>query len=206
MQGCDFLFKIIRRNIFIIVIIPVVVFLFIFMKMRKPSESFTTDRLQQSEQYYDDTNNEEELEQNNSELLIVDIKGAVKRPGVYEHTDGDRVNDLIEKAGGFLETADESQVNLAQKLQDEMSVIVPDESEFDELAATATQTEEDIVKANYATAEEFATLPGIGPSKAQAIVDYRDEHGFFTNTNDLLNISGIGEKTLENIEEYLQIP
>lgn len=138
--------------------------------------------------------------------VIVDIKGEVVQPGVYEVAFDARIHDVIELAGGFSGEADQTHVNLAQKVQDEMMIIVPKIGEAVSTSGSNTSSSSDKVKINYATQEEIETLSGIGPSKAQAIIQYREEHGFFNSVEDLLQISGIGEKTLEKIKEDIQIP
>lgn len=152
-------------------------------------------------------NNHSEIEK-----IFVDVKGAVEKPGVYEMKAGDRVNDVIRIAGGFTVEADQSSVNLAQKVQDEMIIVVPFSLQVDTLHdQPVVQSNNNSgsggkVRINYATQEEIETLPGIGPSKAQAIIQYREENGYFQKVEDLLQISGIGEKTLENMRDELQIP
>lgn len=138
------------------------------------------------------------------EIVIVDIKGEVKQPGVYEIDSQARVNDAIVLAGGFTSEANEFVVNLAQKVHDEMTIIVPTlEEEGIQLNNDTSSTQ---VNVNRATQEDLETLHGIGPSKAEAIINYRDEHGYFQSIEDLLNVSGIGEKTLDNIRDDIQIP
>ncbi|WP_096270706.1 helix-hairpin-helix domain-containing protein [Paucisalibacillus globulus] len=141
-----------------------------------------------------------ELEQGQ---LIVDVKGEVKQPGVYEMAADTRVKDVIKRAGGFTGEADQYEINLAQKLFDEMILIVP---KLGEENTSNTVIKSSKVRINYATVEEIQKLPGIGPSKAKAIVEYRDEIGYFQSAQDLLNVSGIGEKTLESLLEEIQIP
>ncbi|WP_085994411.1 helix-hairpin-helix domain-containing protein [Oceanobacillus senegalensis] len=154
-----------------------------------------------------DTNTEQnnlEVELNN---LVVDVKGAVTSPGVYEMEEGMRVNDVIQQAGGFTDSADTSQVNLAQKLMDEMVIIVPDLSDGTApVSESNNNSNNGKVRLNYATREEIESLNGIGPSKAQAIIQYRDENGLFHSIEDLLEISGIGEKTLEQMKDSVQVP
>lgn len=137
--------------------------------------------------------------------VVVDVKGEVNRPGVYELEVEDRVIDAIEVAGGFTKNADESQVNLAQKVQDEMVISVADsESDYSSsLSVTETKAK---LRINQASVEEIESLSGIGPAKAEAIVRYREENGPFTTIDDLLNVSGIGEKTIEVFQEEIQIP
>ena len=145
------------------------------------------------------------------ESYIVDIKGAVAKPGVYEVDSLARVHDVITLAGGLTDGADEARINLAQKVQDEMVIYVPEKGEDDDvtnlvLATNVSKAGEQKVNVNQATKEEIETLPGIGPAKAQAIIEYRDENGPFQQVEDLLQVNGIGEKTLENLREYVAIP
>lgn len=152
---------------------------------------------------------ETEDEASTDERMLVDIKGEINTPGVYELNSGSRVNDVIKMADGFTDDADETSINLAQKVHDEMIIIVPIENEESDetLHQTTSPTEQnEKVKINYATQEEIETLPGIGPSKAQTIIKYREENGLFQTMEDLLDISGIGEKTLENMKDNIQIP
>lgn len=147
-------------------------------------------------------NLQEETKEN--ERIVVDIKGAVKDPGVYEVDEEARVYDIVELAGGFTKDADENQINLAEKAYDEMVIYVPNKREIDGIETVTHQSNK--IRINYATAEEIEQLQGIGPSKAKAIIQYREEYGPFRSVEDLLNVSGIGEKTLENIKDDIQIP
>ncbi|MBR7797306.1 ComEA family DNA-binding protein [Agaribacter marinus] len=137
--------------------------------------------------------------------VVVDVKGEVNKPGVYELEVEDRVIDAIEVAGGFTKNADESQVNLAQKVQDEMVISVADSESDYSSSLSGTETNEKL-RINQASVEEIESLSGIGPAKAEAIVRYREENGPFTTIDDLLNVSGIGEKTIEVFQEEIQIP
>ena len=136
---------------------------------------------------------------------IVDVKGQVKFPGVYEGEEHLRVHDVIQLAGGFLEMANETAINLAQKISDEMVIYVPHLDEEINNASTATawspSQDEKKVSLNQATVGELETLPGIGPSKAAAIINYREEVGAFQSIDELTNVSGIGEKTLEKLRD-----
>lgn len=157
-----------------------------------PLEDITTEKDQSEEQ---------------STIAVIDVKGAIIKPGVYEMNMESRVNDVIQKAGGFSEDADQTQVNLAQKVQDEMIVIIPKEGEVaTQEGGEKTASGSGAIRINYATQEEIETLSGVGPSKAQAIIQHREEHGFFHTVEDLLEIPGIGEKTLENFRDNIQVP
>lgn len=138
-------------------------------------------------------------------VIIVDIKGEVDKPGVYEIDSDARINDVIILAGGFLEEANETTVNLAQKVQDEMTIVVPKIGSAEEAVGEGSDGSGKI-RINYATQAEVETLSGIGPSKAQAIIQHRDDFGFFQKPEDLLEIPGIGETTLENIQDSIQVP
>lgn len=144
-----------------------------------------------------------------SDFLMVDIKGEVNKPGVYELALDSRVKDVIELADGFTEDANETQINLAQKVYDEMIIIVTKlsgEGEDDENAPSNSTMIGDKLRINVATQEEIESLSGIGPSKAQAIIKHREENGPFKAPEDLLQVSGIGEKTLQNFIDQIQVP
>ncbi|MCF6137992.1 helix-hairpin-helix domain-containing protein [Pseudalkalibacillus berkeleyi] len=139
-----------------------------------------------------------------SSSLIVDVKGAVKTSGVYEMKPGNRVNDAIIRAGGFSVGADTSRVNLAQILKDEMVIYVPRVGEK-EPDIQKDEVEDGKVNVNNGTSVQLETIPGIGPSKAKAIIDYREENGPFSDVNELTNVPGIGAKTVEQLKEYITV-
>ena len=146
----------------------------------------------------------------------VDIKGEVLHPGVYEFSCESRVQEVIKKAGGFTEEADETKINLAQKITDQMQMIVPNlhskqeggvtegNSEKGNLSnTTPSNSKQGTVNINTATLEELQTIKGIGKKKAEAILQYRKEHGAFRTKDDLLQVKGIGKKALEAIESQV---
>ena len=145
----------------------------------------------------------------------VDIKGEVLRPGVYEFSCESRIQEVIKKAGGFTEEADETKINLAQKITDQMQIIVPklnasqDGGVIEEDSKTnqksLSSSKQGIVNVNTATLEELQTLKGIGKKKAEAILQYRKEHGAFHSKEDLLQVKGIGKKALEAIESQVSV-
>ena len=142
-------------------------------------------------------------------ILKVDIKGAVQKPGVYEFKQGDRVTDVIGMAGGLSEAADSTQVNMAQLVEDEMVVYIPiagEETQAVQAAAGGMNEggkEGGLIDINKATLEELQELPGIGPSKAAAIIAKRDELGSFSTIEDLKLVSGIGDKTYEKLKDLI---
>ncbi|NUH82220.1 helix-hairpin-helix domain-containing protein [Bacillus firmus] len=146
------------------------------------------------------------------QAMKADIKGAVKKPGVYEAEEGERVIDLLEKAGGLTEKADSTKINFALKITDEMVIYVPEEGEIlEETQMGAGNFEEKgqqdsrKVNLNGADETELQTLPGIGPSKAAAIIEHRDTNGPFKGIEDLKLISGIGDKTFEKLKEHISV-
>ena len=146
----------------------------------------------------------------------VDIKGEVLHPGVYQFSCESRMQDVIKKAGGFTEEADETKINLAQKITDQMQLIVPNvhakqeggvtegNSEKGNMSnTTPSNSKQGTVNINTATLEELQTIKGIGKKKAEAILQYRKEHGAFRTKEDLLQVKGIGKKALEAIESQV---
>ncbi|WP_026700362.1 helix-hairpin-helix domain-containing protein [Salibacterium aidingense] len=138
------------------------------------------------------------------EKLLVDVKGAVQNPGVYELEEGERIIDALDAAGGILEKGEPLGVNFAEKLEDEMVVYVPEEGE-ETTIAVKDEKEDDLVRINYAEASSLETLPGIGPAKAGAIISYREENGLFEQVDELLQVSGIGEASLEQMKERITL-
>jgi competence protein ComEA len=133
------------------------------------------------------------------------ISGEVAFPGVYDIGDDFRITDLIELAGGATEFADLTRVNLSARVKDEQHVNIPRISEKADGEAGDDASGGKLVHINIATKEELETLPGIGEKTAQAIIAYRDKNGRFDSAEDLLNITNIGEKTLEKIMDLIII-
>ena len=140
-------------------------------------------------------------------VIFVDIKGAVKNPGVYQMKIGDRVKDALEAAGGLTEEADSQKVNLAKRLEDQMVIVVPKVGEeAEEIPAGETRneaTKEGKVNINTATVEELKTLKGVGEKKAEAIIEYRKKNGSFQTKEDLMKVRGIGKKLFESFQERI---
>ncbi|WP_153722279.1 helix-hairpin-helix domain-containing protein [Sporosarcina cascadiensis] len=144
--------------------------------------------------------------------ILVDVKGAVKHPGLYSLTEGDRLHDAVEKAGGYRDDADTRLLNHAQKLLDESVVYVPVAGEeppvFEQPSTTAAgggDSDSALININTANETEFQQLPGIGPSKATAIVKYREANGAFSQLDGLKEVSGIGDKTFEKLEALITL-
>lgn len=177
-------------------------------------------------------NKKQELEENIVKEIMVDVKGFVVNPGIYKLKEESRVIDAINAAGGVLEGADTSVLNLSKKLKDEMVIIVYSSYQvenFKKVKEEEQQTqdgcingvnevendacieengeekESTLVSINTATLEELMTLEGIGEAKAKSIIAYREEHGPYQAIEDLLNVSGIGESLLAKIKENITL-
>lgn len=147
------------------------------------------------------------------EEIIVDVKGAVGAPGVYTLTPQNRVIDAIEMAGGFIDEADQNAVNLAKIVEDQMVIYIPQIGEEVQdanlnQASVAPPTEETtgtLVNINLDGKEVLMTLNGIGNSKADNIIKYREENGLFQSVEEIKNVSGIGDATFENLKESITV-
>jgi competence protein ComEA len=139
------------------------------------------------------------------QMLFVEVKGAVMKPGVYELSLGDRVLKAIELAGGYLPISDSKTINHAQKVEDEMVIYVPIEGEEVEQLQGPITENSNLVNINIADAILLTTLPGIGPAKAEAIIAYRNDSGLFKETHDLMKVTGIGKKTYDKLESLITV-
>ncbi|SES66349.1 helix-hairpin-helix domain-containing protein [Anaerobranca gottschalkii] len=149
---------------------------------------------------------EGEKQQNTKEEYIyVHVSGHVLNPGVYQLLSGSRVYQAIGLAGGPTEEGDIQKLNLAQIVQDGQKIIVPGEK--DEGTDSNFNLSSDLGKININTApsELLQTLPGIGPAKTQAIIDYRQKNGAFTKIEDIQKVSGIGPATFNQIKDKITV-
>ena len=153
---------------------------------------------------------EEKEEPVEQDLITVDVKGAVKAPGIYDLPVGSRVNDAVQKAGGLTEQADSKSLNLAQKVSDEALVYVPTKGEEAASQQTGSGTtsltsKEKKVNLNKASLEELKQVKGLGGKRAQDIIDHRETNGKFKSVEELKKVSGIGAKTIEKLKDYVTV-
>lgn len=153
---------------------------------------------------------EEKDESSEQDLITVDVKGAVKSPGIYDLPVGSRVHDAVQKAGGLTEEADSKSLNLAQKISDEALVHVPTKGEeaASQQAASGTSpstSKEKKVNLNKASLEELKQVKGLGGKRAQDIIDHREANGKFKSVDELKKVSGIGAKTIEKLKDYVTV-
>jgi competence protein ComEA len=138
--------------------------------------------------------------------LVIDVAGAVRRPGVYRLPAGARVVDAVERAGGPAGGAMVEAINRAARLVDGQQVVVPERlpGTTDATAATGISAEAGPISLGGATVEQLDTIDGIGPVTAQKIVEYRDQHGGLASVDQLDEVSGIGPATMESLRSRLQ--
>ncbi|MGV3079884.1 helix-hairpin-helix domain-containing protein [Streptococcus sp. 32226D021BW] len=169
-----------------------------------------TEQASSSQEQTEETSTEESEELSQ---LVVDVKGAVEKPGLYTLEAGARVNDAVEAAGGLTSQADPKSINLAQKLSDEAVVYVASKDENISVVTSTTassamsQDEKNttLVNLNTATEADLQTISGIGAKRAADIIAYREANGGFKSVDDLNNVSGIGDKTMESIRPYVTV-
>ncbi len=136
--------------------------------------------------------------------LVVDVTGAVSRPGVYRLPAGARVEDALRRAGGVTVKAELEAINRAARLADGQQVVVPERVPGGGVAAVGPGAEEGPISLGTATVEQLDTIDGIGPVTAAKIVEYRDQHGGLASVDQLDQVSGIGPATMESLRARLQ--
>lgn len=196
------------------------VFIIIMMTWKTTKQNnLITEETMMSETAITTASEQDTLKSDSQEKWFVDIKGAIKFPGMYPVETDMRIFDVIELAGGLSEEADRNQVNLAEHVRDQMIIYIPkvgenlaevmlptDTSTTSYYDSGHAQTEnETLVNLNTATVQELQTLSGIGEKKAEAIITYREANGSFQTIDDLKKVKGIGEKTFDSLKESITI-
>jgi len=147
--------------------------------------------------------------ENSGKNIIVDVSGAVEKPGVYSLPSPSRIKDALISAGGFAPNADKNWVsknlNLAQVVEDGSKIYIPFDNPEENILSQTDDAGENKININTATASQLETLPGIGPSLAEKIISYRNEKGPFQSLQDLKNVSGIGDKLFDNIKNDISL-
>lgn len=154
--------------------------------------------------------------------IAVHVIGAVPRPGLYEFSEGARIQDAIDAAGGMLSTANMDAINLAALLTDGQQLTIPYKSGSEPVedattlelpgavveeaeSGVVTSSSGDLININTASLEELDTLPGIGPTIAQRIIDYREQNAAFSTIEEIMDVSGIGPSTFDNIKDLISV-
>lgn len=196
--------KILNNYIKIILLLSFVMFAGIFHSCTKGNEQDMVIE-KTSWNNKDSAAEQQETSRDNAKIYVF-ITGCIEKPDVYEVDEGTRLYTLVELAGGFTEDADTQYLNMAEQIKDGSRIIVYSKEE----AASAKQTvheeqEETVVNINQADKNMLMTLPGIGESKADAIIRYREEHGNFTAIEDIMNISGIKQGAFDKIKDFITV-
>ena len=154
-----------------------------------------------------ETNNKDEKAENrHDEKIFVDVKGAVKHPGVFETTKDKRVKDLIEEAGGLLDDSDTSTLNLSQKVKDQMVIYVLKHGEKPkQISDSSSSSNTDVININTANKEQLMKISGVGKTKAEAIIAHREKNGDFKKKEDITKVRGIGKSTFEKIKDKIEV-
>lgn len=220
-----------KKYITVSMIVIALIGAYFFMKPETKLESLEnppTNSLPQVEAAINPSMKETEqpkvAQQITSTAIIVDVKGAVKKPGIYSLDDNARVKDAIDEAGGYTANADSKLVNHAAKLQDEMVIYVVKKGEKmpkvflqsppiaqsnstaqDQTTSNAAPNQQPLVNLNTADETELQTLSGIGPAKAASIIAYRTDVGPYEAIEDLKKVSGFGEKTFERLQPSITV-
>ena len=189
--------------------------LYIFTNSPKPAETLSIENLSSSSTKSSLSKFNSSSEKNKNEIMV-DLKGAVAKPNVYQISSDERLVDLIRQAGGFTDQADPKSINLSAKLKDEEVIYVPKVGESSSSESTDSPTGSSVsnqvsttsgpkVNINKADLTELQKLTGIGQKKAQDIIDFRMKNGDFKSIEDLGKVSGFGDKTLEKLKDEISI-
>lgn len=211
--------------VFAIIIFIIGIYYF-FMRDEEYIQSYSDfDLLDKAEEDIKEEDGENEISKtDDKKKIIIYITGAVQNEGIYELDENSRIADGIEKAGGLTEEAYIKDLNLAYVLEDGMKIYVPKTSddineiedntniyvskENSNVSAsknTSSSTQNSKININTATQAELETLPGIGPSTATKIINYRKENGKFASIEDIKKVSGIGESKYAQIKDFIKI-
>ena len=189
--------------------VVIIVVLAAFLILGLVNSKAKTHKLNEDDIFVESTE-KSEVKASGSKVTVC-IKGEVKKPGVYKLKSGSIVDDLIKLSGGLTEEANlNSKLNLARKLKDEDYIYVERKIE-NASSGTSMQTasqniqENDKIDINTATLEQLDKLPGVGPSTAQKIIDYREKHGNYNSIEDLKKLGGIGDKTIDKLRDKVDI-
>ena len=221
-----------QKKIIAIILIILVIITYYYLYLKNSTEEISNQDLEVNNTQ--ESNQTNETEKETEETIVVHISGAVNIEGIVELEAGSRIANAIEKAGGVKENADMTDINLAYPLEDGMKIHIPTKEEteanknnenmIDESYVTSSSggvsskedtnstqgsskstTSNEKVNINTATQEELDTLPGIGPSIASKIIDYREQNGKFNSIEEIKEVSGIGEAKYEKIKDSITI-
>ena len=197
-----------NEKIIICIILAIIISIigyYIYVNLNDNESYIEDDDSLYIEENYTDVDNETNVNKS-EENIIIHIAGCVENEGVYEVKKNSRISDAIDIAGGLTSDANIKSINLAQKLNDGQKIYIPNINEdIEEYTGDDTNLFEynELININTATQTQLETLPGIGPSTADKIIQYRKENGNFKNIEDIKNVSGIGDSKYENIKDKI---
>lgn len=146
---------------------------------------------------YEITDNDDNIESTVKKQLLIDLKGEVKYPNIYKVNEGTTLYELVLFAGGFTVNANVDNINLVSILTENQMIIIPAKKTL------SSSTINSLININTANISELLTLPGIGTSKAQNIINYRSQGGYFNSIEDVKKVNGIGEELFAKIKDYI---
>ena len=208
------------KKIIYLVILIMLVIIYVLYK------NFTKDNYELTDLENDVVSSNEEntgnIEEKTNNKIVVHIAGCIQKEGIYEMPENSRINDCIQLAGGLTEEADITNINLAEVIEDGIKIYIPQKGEnstqigdndiqkskndLNMNAGTNLKlNEKNIVNINTASQTELETLPGIGPSIALKIVDYRYQNGKFKSIEDIKKVSGIGDSKFYKIKDLIKV-
>ena len=184
--------------------------LFLWMTGGDGKEEISVKESQEQSVKHEESKGEDEFDSEEigeTEDIYVDISGCVKEPGVYKVAAGTRIFQVIERAGGLTEGADIESVNRAEEVTDGQKIIINlvGEQKPEEIGNTYSEEDSDKVNINTADSSRLQAIPGVGPATAQKIIEYREQNGKFKSVEDIKDVSGIGDKTFENMRPYITV-
>ena len=208
-----------RKIQYLVIILFLIIFLIVFICIKNGNVvgGSSLEALDYDNNITENDNEQFNNYKNDTSKIVIHIAGAVKKEGVYEIMEGSRVADVIEIAGGLLDDSDISSVNLAEIVYDGTKIYIPKKNEEIKNDSqivnnnkvdndnssnknNKTSTNSQKININSATQTELETLPGIGPSTAMKIIEYRNNNGKFKNIDEIRKVTGIGENKYEKIK------
>lgn len=207
-----------HKQVLALAVVIVVIAAFAFFALNEKSDTIPAGA-SESSKVLQEEETAQEVKEEKPTSVFVDIAGAVKKPGVYEIEPEARIYEVVDKAGGLTKDADTSMMNLAERVNDGMKIVIPAEgtvvsqggqsdsynSEQTGGSGGSATTPDGKVNINQADAVELQAINGIGPVTADSIIAYREENGLFRTPEDLKKVRGIGEKTFEKIKDQVII-
>lgn len=177
-----------------------------FLNHKQPNKSMASEPKIEHEEPIKRVTKSEKLE-SKSTKCVVDVEGAVQKPGVYRVKNGAIVQEVLNLAGGLKSNADTKQLNRAKKVTDQMQLYVPLLGEQNPIVSSngSDKKSNQPVNINTATVDDFKNVTGIGPKKAEKIIAFREKNGNFKELHDLTKVSGIGEKSLDSLKDQLTV-